>query len=92
MKAIDISPGYHQMAPPSFLPFYIMYVIDGSLSSVSYSHAYNVCPSCGVPILAARPWRCSCGTYIWVCFIDGNKCVQAFAIPDPIFLTEEDVI
>lgn len=92
MKATDISPAYHQVAPPPSLPFHTMYAMDGVFDYSRISHTYKVCPSCGVPSLPSLASQCSCGTYIWVCFINGNKCVQAFAIPDPIFLSEEDTI
>lgn len=58
---------------------------------------YRLCPGCGDQLLESLesdivelPYRCTCGTVIWICGIGQNRVVTAYALSG--FEIKEDII
>lgn len=55
---------------------------------------HRICPACGSELTSGtgNPYRCACGITMWACGTGCNKVVTAYAAPNPIFYTEEDMV
>ena len=55
---------------------------------------YRVCPGCGGELLVETtlPYRCSCGTVIWICGRPDDKFVTTYAVSSLLLEIEEDTI